>query len=91
MNITYENIRSELIRMDALMGDLTPDEIANAPERIYQFHLAGLNRLAATPVSTDASPSNIRAKYRIYTLYFCAKGSLPFGNMAEKGSHEFMS
>jgi len=50
MNISYETIRSELFRMDALMKDLTTDDIARAPDRIYRSHLAQLNRLAATPV-----------------------------------------
>jgi precorrin-6B methylase 2 len=50
MNITFETVRSDLIRMDALMNDLTTDEIAHTPERIYRSHLAQLNRLAATLV-----------------------------------------
>ena len=53
MNITYEDVRSELIRMDALTGDLTTDEIAHAPDRIYRSHLARLNELAATPVPDE--------------------------------------
>lgn len=53
MNITFETVRSELIRMDALMNDLTTDEIAHAPDRIYRTHLAQLNRLAATPVPDE--------------------------------------
>ena len=53
MNITYETVRSELTRMDALMNDLTTDEIAQAPDRVYRSHLADLNRLAATPVPDE--------------------------------------
>jgi hypothetical protein len=53
MNITCETVRSELIRMDALINDLTTDEIARAPDRIYRSHLAHLHRLAATPVPDE--------------------------------------
>ena len=53
MNITYETVRSELIRMDALMGGLTTDEIAQAPDRVYGSHLARLNEMAATPVPDE--------------------------------------
>ena len=53
MNITYETVRSELIRIDALMGDLTTDGIAQAPDRIYRSHLAHLNELATTPVPDE--------------------------------------
>ena len=53
MEITYESIRCELIRIDGLLRDLRADDIAQAPDRVYRSHLAGLNRLAATPVPDE--------------------------------------
>ncbi len=53
MEVTYESIRCELIRIDGLLRTLTTDDIAQAPERVYRSHLAGLNRLAATPVPDE--------------------------------------
>ncbi len=53
MKITYESVRSELIRINGLLRDLTTDDIAQAPDRVYRSHLADLNRLAAIPVSDE--------------------------------------
>ncbi len=53
MNDAYENLRSELIRTDALLNDLTTDEIDQTPDRVYRSHLAHLNALAAAPVPDE--------------------------------------
>ena len=50
MEITYESIKSELIRIGGLLTNLTTDEITRAPEHAYRVCLADLNRLAEIPV-----------------------------------------
>lgn len=51
MGSEFEAIKTELIRLDAALQNLTEDQIQNAPDEVYGAHLDRLNRLAAAPVS----------------------------------------
>jgi len=43
-------IKSEFLKIAALLEDLSEDQIAKDPERIYRSHFEGLNQLVATEV-----------------------------------------
>ena len=53
MHTGYQAIKSELVRIDAALKNLTEDRIQNAPDEVYEAHLNRLNRLAAAPVADD--------------------------------------
>jgi hypothetical protein len=53
MDTGYQAIKTELVRIDAALQDLTEDQIQNAPDEVYEAHLNRLNRLAAAPVTDD--------------------------------------
>ncbi|MCG6877626.1 MAG: methyltransferase [Deltaproteobacteria bacterium] len=46
-------IKSEFLKIAALLENLSEDQIAKDPERIYRSHFEGLNQLAATEVPHD--------------------------------------
>jgi len=53
MDTGYQAIKTELVRIDAALRNLSEDQIENAPNEIYEAHLNRLNRLAAAPVTDD--------------------------------------
>ena len=55
MDITPDAIKAELLRIHALLGDLTDDQIDNDPDPIYRSHFERLNRLAAVHVADETA------------------------------------
>lgn len=53
MDTRYQGIKTELLRIDAALQNLTEDQIQNAPDEVYEAHLNRLNHLAAAPVTDD--------------------------------------
>jgi len=53
MGSEFQAIKTELLRIDAALQNLTEDQIQNAPDKVYGAHLNRLNRLAAAPVADD--------------------------------------
>jgi hypothetical protein len=50
MDMTLNSIKAEFLRIHALLGNLTDDQINNEPEQVYRSHFERLNRLAAVHV-----------------------------------------
>ena len=53
MDITPDAIKTEFLRIHALLGDLTDDRIDNDPDPIYRSHFERINRLAAVHVADE--------------------------------------
>ena len=53
MDMTPDVIKAELLRIHALLGDLTNDQIDNEPGHIYLSYFERLNRLAAVHVEDE--------------------------------------
>jgi len=47
----FQAIKTELLRIDASLTDLTKNQVEEAPDTIYRTHLDRLNQMAATPVA----------------------------------------
>jgi hypothetical protein len=53
MDMTRDSIKAEFLRIHALLGDLTDDQINNDPDHIYRSYFERLNRLAAVHVGDE--------------------------------------